>query len=87
MPGFSKAALMPGITGQDGSCLPELLRRRPMPCTASSGGRAAVASGPHGLVQDIPHKETTPSCLRTPHGLALAEGFCASSSALPAGSP
>ena len=46
----------------------------------------ASTSELYGLVQEIPQKESTPFYPRSPYGVALAEGFCASSSSMPTGS-
>ena len=40
----------------------------------------------YGLVQEIPQKESTLFYPRSPYGVSLAEGFCASSSFIPSGS-
>ena len=47
----------------------------------------ASTSELYGLVQEIPQKESTPFYPRSPYGVALDEGFCASSSSMPTGSP
>ena len=46
----------------------------------------ASTSELYGLVQEIPQKESTPFYPRSPYGVALAEGFCASSSCTRTGS-
>jgi dTDP-D-glucose 4,6-dehydratase len=46
----------------------------------------ASTSELYGVVQEIPQKESTPLYPRSPYGVALAEGFCASSSSMPTGS-
>ncbi len=46
----------------------------------------ASTSELYGLVQEIPPKETTPFYPRSPYGVDLAKGFCASSSSTPTGS-
>ena len=46
----------------------------------------ASTSELYGLVQEIPQKESTLFYPRSPYGVSLAEGFCASSSFIPSGS-
>ena len=54
--------------------------------TAKTRIYQASTSELYGLVQEVPQKESTPFYPRSPYGVDLAEGICASSSSTPTGS-